>query len=308
MHPAIKLRHLRTFLDIAAEENLSAVARRHGISQPALSRTLAELEDLLGTQLFDRTGRKLVLTADGQVLRRTAASALGQLDAGVAELGPKADLRELRVGALPTVASRFLPRVALGFHKVAPDTCVSVETGPHSYLLACLRDGSIDLVLGRMPAPAEMPDLSFVHLFEEEVLLVARAGNPLKDAPIREVLTGSPLILPLKAALIRRAVDDYLSSLGLTTLRPAFETVALAMGRGLVLGSDAVWFISKGVVLSDLDRGDLISIPTGVSYLSGSVGITRRQGKPRHPDVDLLVQIARENAQKSDSDGALPFG
>ena len=60
MHPAIKLRHLRAFLDIAAEENLSAVARRHGISQPALSRTLSELEDLLGTALFERAGRRLV--------------------------------------------------------------------------------------------------------------------------------------------------------------------------------------------------------------------------------------------------------
>jgi LysR family transcriptional regulator, pca operon transcriptional activator len=301
MHPAIKLRHLRAFLDIAAEENLSAVARRHGISQPALSRTLSELEDLLGTALFERAGRRLILTPDGQSLRRTAASALGQLEAGVGELGPTSALRELRVGALPTVASRFLPLVALGFHQVAPETCVSVETGPHGYLLDRLRDGGIDIVLGRMPAPAEMPDLSFTHLFEEDVLLVARAGHPLKGEAAREVLTGSPLILPLKAALIRRAVDDYLSSLGLASLRPAFETVALAMGRGLVLGSDAVWFISKGVILSDLERGDLISIPTGAGYLSGSVGITRRQGKPRHPGVDLLVQIARDIAQKPEN-------
>jgi len=65
MHPGIKLRHIRAFLDIAADGSLSAVARRQGISQPALSRTLAELEDLLAVALFRREKRRLGLTGEG---------------------------------------------------------------------------------------------------------------------------------------------------------------------------------------------------------------------------------------------------
>ncbi len=73
MHPAIKLRHIRAFLDIAAEGSLSSVARRQGITQPALSRTLAELETLLATPLFRREKRRLVLTEQGALFRRHAS-------------------------------------------------------------------------------------------------------------------------------------------------------------------------------------------------------------------------------------------
>ena len=77
--------------------------------------------------------------------------------------------------------------------------------------------------------------------------------------------------LQLDAARIpefRRAVNDYLASLGLPALRPAFETVALAVGRGILAGSDAVWFISRGVVAEELDRGEMIVLPTGARFRS----------------------------------------
>ena len=70
MHPALKLRHIRAFLEIASTGSLSAVARAQGISQPALSRTLAEAETLLGTALFRRENRRLVLTEHGARFRQ----------------------------------------------------------------------------------------------------------------------------------------------------------------------------------------------------------------------------------------------
>ena len=81
MHPAIKLRHIRAFLDIAADGNLSAVARAQGITQPALSRTLAELEALLDQPLFLRQGRRMVLTEAGTVFRRHALAGVQALAA-----------------------------------------------------------------------------------------------------------------------------------------------------------------------------------------------------------------------------------
>ena len=95
-------------------------------------------------------------------------------------------------------------------------------------------------------------------------------------------LAQSPLILPPEGAIIRNAVDDYLVSLVLAGRRPAFETVALPVARGLILGSDALWFISRGVVLEDLERGDLVLVPTDAQYLAGAVGLTRCQVGPDH--------------------------
>lgn len=298
MHPAIKLRHIRAFLDIAAEGSLSQVARRQGISQPALSRTLAEMEDLLATPLFRRERRRLVLTEAGAVFRRHASLGLQALEAGAAALRPGGSNDSIRVGILPTAATRLFPRVALRFRETHPETLLKIETGPHSYLLRLLRGGEIDLMIGRMPVAGEMAGLAFEHLYEEEIVLVARAGHPMAAQPLPNLLQAVPLILPPENALIRRAVNDYLASLGLPTLRPAFETVALAVGRGILAGSDAVWFISRGVVADEVDRGDLIILPTGARFLSGSVGITHRQAGAAVDGLGQLILLCHDSTPR----------
>lgn len=294
MHPAVKLRHVRAFLDIAAEGGLSAVARAQGISQPALSRTLAELEALLGQPLFLRQGRRLVLTEGGRLFRRHAAQAVEALEAGAAALRPGSG-GTLRVGVLPTVATRVFPRVVLRFRELRPEIVLAVETGPHHHLIRVLREGGIDLMVGRLPDVSEMQGLNFEHLYEEDVILVGRAGHPLRHRPVAEALARSPLILPPATALIRRQVEDFLASLGLSGLRPAVETVSLALGRGICLGSDALWFISRGVVAEEIEAGLLAELPVRARFLSGAVGITRRQGAAP-PGLATLEEVAREVA------------
>ncbi len=296
MHLGIKLRHVRAFLAIAAEGGVSAVARTQGTTQPALSRTLAELEELLGQPLFLRRNRRLVLTEAGMVFRRHAASAMQALEAGAAALRPGA-AGVLRAGALPTVATRFFPRVALRFARLRPEVLLAVETGPHHYLMRLLREGSIDLMIGRLPGASEMAGLSFIHLYEEDVALVRRAEHPLAGVPAAEALARAPLILPPRTALIRRPVEDYLASVGLAGRRAMVETASLAMGRGLCFASDALWFISRGVVAEELERGSLAETPTGARFLSGAVGVTRRQETVAE-GLDALQEIAQEVARE----------
>jgi len=294
MHSGVKLRHIRAFLEIASEGTLTAVARAQGITQPALSRTLAELEDLLGQPLFLRQKRRLVLTEGGKIFRRHAALALDALEAGAAALRPETS-GTLRIGVLPTAATRMVPAMALRFRALRPEILLQVETGPHYHLIRLLRGGGIDLMIGRLPDVSELPGLSFEHLYEQDVVLVGRNGHPLAHRPIPEALSQSPLILPPATALIRRPVEDYLASLGLFGLRPAVETASLAVGRGICLTSDALWFISRGVVIEELDRKMLIEFPLTARFLSGAVGITRRQGATA-PGLATFEEIARDLA------------
>lgn len=296
MHPAIKLRHIRAFLDIASEGSLSAVAMRQGITQPGLSRSLSELEALLGVQLFLREKRRLVLTEEGALFRRHAAQALQMLELGAATLQPGTGSGAIRIGILPSAATTLFPKVALRFRAFAPETVLKIETGPHFHLLRMLREGGIDLMVGRMPAAADMAGLSFEHLYEEPITLVVRRGHPGIGQPIPVLLQRVPVILPPETALIRRAVDEYLLSLGISGLRPAVETVALAVGRGMVVNSDAAWFISRGVVDEELKRGDLVEVPTGARFLSGAVGITRRQSAITAAGLGILVEFFRSES------------
>lgn len=298
IHPGIKLRHIRAFLAIATEGGISAVARAQGLSQPALSRTLAELETLLGQPMFLRQGRRLILTEAGALFRRHASAALQSLEAGAAALRPGQG-GALRLGVLPTVATRFLPQVTLRFHALRPDIRLAAETGPHFHLMRLLREGSVDLVIGRLPGAAEMAGLSFDHLYEDAIILAARAEHPLRNCPAAEALAHAPVILPPTTALIRPPVDDYLAANGLSGLRPMIETVSLALGRGLCLGSDALWFISQGVVAHEIASGEMIELPTGARFLSGAVGVTQRQSA-LVPGVAEFVDIAREVARHDD--------
>ncbi|MDO5620313.1 MAG: LysR substrate-binding domain-containing protein [Paracoccus sp. (in: a-proteobacteria)] len=299
MHPGIKLRHLRLFLDILTEGSLTAAARRQGITQPAASRSLAELETLLGQPLFLRQGRDLTLTPEGAIFARHARTGLQSLDSAAASMGGSQRQGRLRVGVLPTAMTRLFPAAALRFHALRPEVLISVRSGPQDYLLRQLQDGALDMLIGRMPSGAEMSALRFDHLYDDPVVLVMRAGHPLTDAPVTRVLTEAPLILPPEGAVIRAMVDAYLTSLGLTR-RPAFETATLTLGRALVQGSDAVWFISRAVVLDDLTAGRLQALPLGAAYLAGAVGATRRAAAlATGPELDLLCDLLRSEPQAS---------
>jgi len=299
MHPAIKLRHLRLFLSIADHGSLTAAARALGLTQPAVSKSLAELETLLGAALIMRQGRRIALTPAGEIFRRHTREGVAALSAAALAVRPEAVVGRLAVGLLPTVSTRFFPLVAARFLASPPTPTLSIETGAHPVLLAKLRAREIDLMIGRMPQPAEMPGLTFEFLYEEPVIAVLRADHPGRALPVAEALRRYPVMLPTRESIIRTTVDAYLAALNLAGLQPAVETATLALGRGLVLASDAIWFISQGVVADELDLGLMATLPLGATYLSGAVGMTVAQGTALPPDLLRLMDLARQAAQRS---------
>ncbi|MGM0583431.1 MAG: LysR substrate-binding domain-containing protein [Pseudomonadota bacterium] len=296
MHRGIKLRHIRAFLDTAEEGSVTGAARRMGISQPSLSKTLSELEAMMGVALLTRVGRGTALTAEGETFRRHALQAVQQLETGAAAVHPQRLTGTISVGLLPTVAGGFFPRVALDFCRRRPAARISVQTGPNLFLLGRLRAGEIDLMVGRMPSPDEMPGLTFDWLYDEEIVLAARPGHPLVGRPAEEAVPQCPLILPTPAAIIRRPVDDYLLALGVTDPQVSFETVSLAPGLSLVEGSDMLWFISRGVIARELEHGALTTLPIRAPFMAGAVGLTMKQSAQRRPEVAQLVDALHEAA------------
>lgn len=296
MHPGIKLRHLRLFLTVADQGSLTAAARSLGLSQPAVSKSLAELEVMLPARLFLRQGRRLALTSEGEVFRRHARDGLARLDAAAAATQTQNGPARLSVGLLPTVSTRFFPEVVGRFLQDRESPTLSIETGAHPVLLRKLRDRQIDMMIGRMPQPVEMPGLHFEFLYEEPIIAVIRAGHPGQGQPIARVLRDFPVILPTRESIIRGTVDAYLAALNLGELVPAVETSTLALGRGLLLATDAVWFISHGVAEAELESGQFATLPLGATYLSGAVGMTRVADQPPGPALTRLMELARHAA------------
>ena len=283
---------MRCFLEVARLSSVGQAAEALGISQPAVSKTLRELEDQLGTDLFERTGRRLRLTPAGRLFQKHAGLSLTELDRGVRAVQDGAEPGGLvAVGVLPAVATQVLPRAAIAFADALPGTTLRVSTGPNRYLLGQLREGTVDLVVGRLAAPEEMAGLVFEQLYAEAVVAVVRAGHPLLAAPGAD-LTQYPLILPPPDAVIRVAVEQYFMGHGRELPRAAVETVSLALGRGMALGSDAVWFISRGVVVEELAAGTLATLDHAMP-LARPVGLALRSGQAVGDAVAQLMAALR---------------
>ncbi len=308
MNP-ISYRHVRCFIEIARLGSVSGAAEAMNVSQPAVSKTLRELEERLGAKLFDRSGRRLRLSNAGRLFQKHAGLSLVELERGIHAV-TRSDVARPRlvVGVLPTVATRIMPRAALALDRTRSGIGLRISTGPNWMLLSQLRDGTLDLVVGRLAAPDQMAGLVFEQLYTEEVLAVVRSGHPLLTAPTGD-LSAYPLILPPPGAIIRPVVDQYFLALGLA-LPPAFvETVSLAVGRGLLRGSDAVWFISRGVVETELAEDSLAALDLVGLRMAGPVGLTLRSGQVPSEDLGALMQALRDITGPPDShDQRIPTG
>lgn len=296
--PRLRLRHITTFLEIAQAGSIVAAASRLGVTQPAVSKTLRELEDILGQPLFDRSGRRLRLNTVGQGYQKQAGSAMTTLARATLPMAGQAQAR-LTIGALPTAATRLVPQAAIRFRATHPHCMIRVSTGPNWLLLSQLREGRLDLVVGRMADADRMEGLSFRQLYTEDVVAVVDADHPCGDRFDSADIARFPLILPPPGAVIGPLVRAYLRSIGADDVAPAFETVSLAFGHQILRKSDAIWFISRGVVAEELAAGTLRALSLNAPMMAGPVGISLRQGVPQSAEIAAMIAALHAGETKA---------
>ncbi len=234
----VQLRHLRCLVAVAQERHLARAAERLALSQPAVSKTLSELEALVGTRLVERSkaGRRGVqgLTAAGEQLLAHALRVLEALDASAQAVAPAAGgrIERLRIGALPSVAPALLPMALARLRDSRPSVQIVVKSAANPTLLDELRAGELDLVVGRMSDPRLMGGLSFELLYTEPLVFAVRAGHPLalKAASVQAVLA-YPLVVYGEGTIPRHNTESFLSARGLALPANALQTLDVAVAR-----------------------------------------------------------------------------
>ncbi len=292
----IKLRHLVCFLEVARLKSVVRAASVLGLSQPAASKTIQELEAILGAELFDRSRRNLVLTSHGEVFQRYVGASLTSLKQGVRSLGQADSAVTFTVGALPTVSASILPAAVLHFTARRLAMKPRLITGPNAFLMSQLRVGDVDLVIGRMAEPDAMRGFTFEHLYSEAIALVVRPGHPLLAAANFDIgaIGGYQMLMPPPGSIIRPIVDRLLLANAIGPARgDEIETVSDAFARSYVRATDAVWIISQGVVIDDVAHGLLAMLPADTSDTLGPVGLTTRADTPPTLPVQLFSQSVR---------------
>lgn len=261
-----------------------AAARLH-LSQPAISKTLSELEAWAGTRLVERGRNGASLTAEGDHFLRYALDVRRAVDASAAALAREhpAQVSAVRIGALPTVQTAVLPQAIVGMQAAMPGVGVKVEVASNAELLGALKAGDIDMMIGRMAEPASMPGISFEYLYTESLVLVARAGHPLaqaRGALSLEDALAYPLALAGEHTAPRHHTEAFFESRGLALPPGCLETQSLAVARLAVMRSDAVWIVPQRVAHDDIEAGLLAVIDVPAPRGVEQIGILRRSAEP----------------------------
>ena len=296
---ALRLRHLRTFVAVARQGSVGRAADELAITQPAVSKAIKELEVILGAPLLARERGKPLLSPYGEMFLRHAEASLSALRRGLEEVGDATSPSALpvRIGALPTVSARLLPPAIRRYLAHDLGARPRIVTGPTAYLTAQLREGALDIVIGRMGEPETMTGLVFEHLYSELIVFAVRAGHPLAGRTLRpETVLPFDVLLPPPGSVIRPTVDRLFAAANLPAPPRVVETVSLAFSRAYILATDAIWLISEGVVLEDLQRGVLDRLSVDTSRTQGPVGITMRAGDTPSTAAAILLQELRNVA------------
>ncbi|EJR6832052.1 LysR family transcriptional regulator [Salmonella enterica subsp. enterica serovar Infantis] len=294
----IRLRHLHTFVAVAQQGTLGRAAETLNLSQPALSKTLNELEQLTGTRLFERGRLGAQLTVPGEQFLTNAVKVLDALNTAGQALNRKEDASAdvVRVGALPTAALGILPAAIGRFHQQQKSTSLQVATMNNTMLLAGLKSGEIDLGIGRMSDPELMGGLNYELLFLESLKLVVRPGHPL----LQETITLSrvmewPVVVSPKGTVPRQNAEALLQSQGCKMPAGCIETLSASLSRQLTVDYDYVWFVPSGAVKEDLRQATLVSLPVPTQSAGEPIGILTRVDIPLSTGAQMLIAAIRKS-------------
>ena len=297
----MKLNQLRDVAAIAKQGSLRGAARALGLAQPALTRSVRELEHELGAPLFERARRGMTLTPVGEAFVRRANAILTDVRRAQEEVEQiSGGVGGSLVAGLSIAAHiALLPKSLQRFRKRYPDVRLRILEGFFPTLESGLKDGSIDFYMGPRPATAIPEGLLVEKLFDNTRLIICRSGHPLA----RRATPGAPASLAdLTGAewvttSITHLADDELGAFFKKHRLPPPKLVAQTQSAlsliMLLLYSDMLAMLPIQFTQFALVKNAMSSIPVRESLPAPSMVLIRRAGLSLTPAAEYLVELLR---------------
>ena len=278
----IPLRQLEYLVAVADHPTWSSAATSLGVSASALSQGLADLERRLGVQLFDRQGRRRVLTAlaDPVLQHARTVQALSHDLGQWAERVNTLKMGSIRIGMLDVGAVLHFPEVLRVFRSDYPEIGFHLTVAPSSELLAGLRRADFDLIV--CVRPSEIPPaISATPLLQESLVIVRPPGTKSRPAS-----AWGPWVLFPEGSHTRSLIERSLREHGARpqVVAESHQPDVLAQMVSLGLG----W-----AVLPLAQVPEHLDVEIGESIVTRDLVICQREGAPQHPGVDVLIERLR---------------
>lgn len=284
----MKVHQLRYLVALATEGGIRAAARALHVSQATVTQGLRELEADTQVSLLHRRSGGVVLTAAGQDLLEHAQQMLTQLrlaDEALARHRGAGNVERLSVGITPWVAQTLMARVVPAFRAELPHVQLELFDGLSALAYPKLREGQLDLMVGRIAAPEAMQGLRSQPLFSYEMTVVARRGHPLAEAQSVSDLLTTDWILNFTPGEQAAMLDNLFGQHGVV---PPMQHIQLAHSASLMLTlvqqTDMVTFCPWPLVETNGLRQSLVALPLRERFRTNVVGLVRRAHEaPSHP-------------------------
>jgi DNA-binding transcriptional LysR family regulator len=289
-------RQLAAFCAVVDRRSFSQAAERLGVTQPAVSLQVRALEKRLGTQLLDRSGRRVEPTEAGWRLYRGAQKLLAleeQIESDVAASVEGELQGELLIGASTGPAAIVVPLLLGEFQRENPGVHVSLTVSDTSTVVE--RVAARELELGIVGASRRHRGVRFEPFFSDEVILACPPGHRFAGRTVAlEELRGEPLILMQEGAGVRQIVEDALRKLGvrLRDLDVRLELGLQESVRRAVQAGYGVTFISRTAVESELEAGTLAEARVQGLEATREISLASATRRPRSRVAEAFVRFA----------------
>ncbi len=297
----LKLRDLHVFFTVVQRGSMAKAASHLGVSQPAVSEVIGDLEHALGVRLLDRSAHGVEPTVYGRALLKRSRAAFDELKQGIKDIEFLADptAGELRIGCVESIASAILPPVIERFSQQYPRIVLHVTDAVTATPLELpqLRERVLDLVLARIVGPLARDDhdLAVEILFDDYLVLVAGEGTKWANRAKIDLaeLVDEPWILTPANSWGDRLVSDAFRARGLPLPQPSLMTFSVHLRTNLLTSGPFITALPSSVVRLHADRFGLKVLPVDLPTRPWPVGIVSLKNRHLSPVAQLFIDHLR---------------
>jgi DNA-binding transcriptional LysR family regulator len=296
----LKTRQLLLLQALAEEGNIHRASQVLSMTQPAASKLLKDLEDVLGVPLFERLPRGMRPTWYGEAMIRHARMALASLNQAYDEVeGLKAGrFGQVSVGAITTPGITLMPAAVAQVKAQHPTLRVNLQIETSDVLLERLAQGKLDMVVGRLFERHDKTELRYEAIAEEPVCALVRPGHPLLSYTrlgLRD-LASVGWIVPPTGSVLRHRWELMFQEEGLDAPENVIETTALLFVTRMLRQSDLVTVIASEVAHYYAGHGMAVVLPVDLPCKMDAYGIITRTGRLLSPAAEVMLRSIRDTA------------
>ncbi len=284
----------RIFYIVAKNGNITRASKELLISEPAVSKSIKNLEGYLGAPLFTRTKKGVNLTTEGITLYEYISKGIEYFKSGEAKFNELINLESgtIRIGINTTLTKEFLMPYLETFHKLYPNINIEIRTNLTSELKSMLKDGLIDMHILNLTNKETKNDFNIIKCKTITDCFVS--NKPIKEKISIKELNNYPLILQDKNSNTRKFLDDFTNKYEIT-LKPKIEIGSYYLVSEFSRIGLGIGYVTKNYIKNNLDNKELFIVPIKEKIPSREIGILLNKNTTPNFSTKELIKIITQN-------------